>query len=77
MLLLQVASQGDYAGFEVAHPPDVFTVRASVQQSFVGGTATDCSQPEAVLARYATVLQCVLSVAANSTRRGLCASSDL
>lgn len=47
MLLLQVVAMVTMQALKFGtHPPDVFTVRSSVQQSFVGGMATGCYQPK-------------------------------
>lgn len=49
MLLLQVAVMATMQVLKLGtHSLDVFTVRSYVQQSFVGGMATGCSQPETV-----------------------------
>lgn len=48
MLLLQVVAMVTMQALKFGtHPPDVFAVRSSVQQSFVGGMVTGCSQPGA------------------------------
>ena len=46
MLLLKVVAMVTMQALKFGmHPPDVFAVRSSVQQSFVGGMVTGCSQP--------------------------------
>lgn len=52
MLLLQVVAMATMQALKFGtNPPDVFAVRSSVQQSFVGGMVTGSSQPQAVIAR--------------------------
>lgn len=46
MLRLQVVAMVAMQALKFGtHPPDVFAVRSSVQQSFVGGLVTGCFQP--------------------------------